>query len=94
MKSFFVYMMTNRSGTLYTGVTSNLARRMAEHKSGEVAGFTSKYRIDRLVYVEPVPTAEAAFMREKQIKGWVRQRKVALVEASNPAWKDLSESLV
>jgi putative endonuclease len=86
-------MLTNRSGTLYTGATSNLSRRMSEHKSGEVPGFTAKYRIARLVYVEVIPTAEAAFVREKQIKGWVRKRKVALVESPNPTWKDLSESI-
>jgi putative endonuclease len=94
MKRFYVYIMTNRSGTLYTGVTSNLARRVLEHKEGVVPGFTSKYRIDRLVYAEPVPTAEAAFKREKQIKGWLRSKKVALVEATNPTWMDLSETIL
>jgi putative endonuclease len=94
MRTFFVYIMTNRSGTLYTGVTNDLARRAAEHKAGEIKGFTSKYRIDRLVYVEPIPTARAAILREKQIKGWVRRRKIALVDSANPTRTDLGDSLV
>jgi putative endonuclease len=82
--------MTNNSGTLYVGVTNNLIRRVAEHKSVATKGFTSRYKITRLVYFEASGDALAAIEREKQIKGWVRRRKIALVAAQNPTWKDLS----
>jgi putative endonuclease len=86
-RSFFVYIMTNRSRTLYVGVTNNLERRLYEHKQKLVPGFTSKYRIDRLVFFE---TTSNVIEREKQIKSWRRSKKVALIERSNPLWKDLS----
>jgi putative endonuclease len=85
--------MTNASRTLYTGVTNDLARRVYEHKNKLVRGFTSKYNINRLVYVEETPDVASAITREKQIKGWLRQKKVGLIEALNPDWKDLSEDL-
>jgi putative endonuclease len=88
----YVYIMTNRSRTLYTGVTSNLQQRVFQHKNKLVAGFTSRYRIDRLVYFEETPDIRDAIAREKQIKGWVRSKKIALIESINPAWEDLSES--
>jgi putative endonuclease len=91
VKRCFVYIMTNRSRTLYTGVTNNLARRVLEHKLKLVPGFTSKYNIRRLVYFELFGDARAAIGREKQIKGWLRAKKIALIESTNPDWKDLSE---
>ena len=90
MKSYFVYIMTNRSKTLYTGVTNNLERRVYEHKNKLVAGFTSKYNITKLVYYEETSNVHAALAREKQIKGWRRAKKSALIEAENPEWKDIS----
>jgi putative endonuclease len=84
--------MTNRRGTLYTGVTNDLRRRVGQHQRGESA-FTSRYRIGKLVYYETTPDIRAAIEREKQIKGWTRAKKVALVTAANPAWKDLSKEL-
>jgi len=82
--------MTNRSKTLYTGVTNNLERRVFEHKNKQLQGFTSKYKIDRLVYYEETSDILSAIEREKQIKGWLRAKKVELVESMNPGWLDLS----
>ena len=89
MAEYYVYIMTNRSGTLYTGVTNDLKRRVYQHKHKLIPGFTSKYAIDRLVYFETTPDVRAAIAREKQIKNWRRQKKVALIEAKNRNWKDL-----
>ena len=83
--------MTNRSGTLYTGITNDLHRRVYEHKNDLISGFTSKYNITRLVYFEETSDVKAAIAREKQIKGWVRAKKVALIEEANHKWRDLSE---
>jgi putative endonuclease len=88
---YFVYIMTNKSGTLYAGVTNNLERRVYEHKHHLVKGFTHKYNIDKLVYFEETTDINAAISREKQIKGWLRKKKIALIESMNPGWKDLSE---
>ena len=82
--------MRNRSGTLYTGVTNNLQRRVNEQRSSSVPGFTSKYRIRHLVYFEITNNVKEASAREKQIKGWVRKRKIELIELVNPDWEDLS----
>ncbi len=82
--------MTNKSRTLYTGVTSDLERRVYEHKQRLVPGFTGKYNITRLVYFEVTYDVRAAIAREKQIKGWLRRKKIALIESVNPEWKDLS----
>jgi len=82
--------MTNRSRTLYVGVTNNLERRVFEHKNHLVEGFTSRYRIDMLVYYEMTPDVEVAIAREKQIKGWLRRKKVALIDTMNPEWDDLA----
>ena len=83
--------MTNHSGTLYTGVTNDLRRRVYEHKQKLVPGFTQKYNITRLVFFEETPDVKAAIAREKQIKGWLRAKKIALIEDANPEWCDLSE---
>ncbi len=91
MKYYYVYTMSNASHTLYTGVTSDLARRVFEHKNQLNAGFTQKYRFTRLVQYQTYTDAVAAIAREKQIKGWRREKKVALIESMNPDWRDLSE---
>ena len=90
MRSYYVYIMTNRSRTLYTGVTANLVRRVYEHTNGLLPGFTWRYRIDRLVHYEITPKVKAAIGREKEIKGWSRAKKIALVGMHNPGWDDLS----
>lgn len=90
-KNYFVYIMSNRTRTLYTGVTNNLERRVSEHKQKLVPGFTSKYNITDLVYYEDYGDIRAAIAREKQIKGWLRSKKIELIESLNPQWQDLSE---
>jgi putative endonuclease len=92
MKHYYVYIMTNRSKTLYTGVTNNLQRRLYEHQHHLVTGFTSKYQITHLVYFEETSDVNAALAREKHIKGGLRAKKVALIESINPDWRDLSEA--
>ena len=91
-KSFYVYIMTNRtrSHVLYTGVTGNLPRRVCEHKNKTTEGFTSRYNLTRLVYYEHFSYPDAAIEREKEIKGWRRNKKLALVESMNPLWYDLA----
>jgi putative endonuclease len=83
MRQYFVYSLTNRSGTLYVGVTNNLSRRLYEHKNKLIPGFTSEYNIDRLVYFEACRDVRSAIAREKQIKRWRREKKVALIESVN-----------
>jgi len=78
---------------LYVGVTNDLARRVNEHKQGLIAGFTSRYRVTRLVYFEEFADIRDAIAREKEIKGWKRSRKTSLIERRNPTWEDLAESL-
>ena len=90
MKTYYVYIMTNRSKTLYTGITNDLKRRVHEHRHKRIPGFTHKYNITRLVYFEESPDVKAAIAREKQIKGWLRAKKVKLIESVNPEWCDLS----
>ena len=90
MKSYYVYILTNRTRTLYTGVTNNLERRVYEHKHKLIPGFTSKYNIDQLVYYEETNSIHVAIEREKEIKSWFRHRKVELIESKNPNWRDLS----
>ena len=91
MKDCYVYIMASRSRTLYTGVTNSLDRRVAEHKLKLIPGFTSLYNIDRLVYFEHHGDIRVAIRREKQIKGWTRAKKLALIASINPGWCDLSE---
>ena len=90
-KEYYVYIMTNKSRTLYTGVTNDLLRRVYEHKHKLVPVFTKKYNIQYLVYYESTSNIYSAIEREKQIKGWLRAKKIALVDSMNPEWKDLSE---
>jgi putative endonuclease len=95
MKQFCVYILTSRrNGTLYVGVTSDLIKRVYEHKEGLAEGFTKKYGVHFLVWYELHHTAETAFAREKQIKKWNRSWKLELIEKSNPDWKDLYSDLV
>ena len=89
-KTYFVYIMTNRSKTLYTGMTNNLVRRVREHKVGIGSMFSAKYKLDRLVYFERFEDVHRAIEREKEIKGWLRVKKIALIVSVNPAWRDLS----
>ena len=88
--NYYIYILTNYSKTLYTGVTNNLIRRVYEHKQKLIAGFTQKYNINRLVYYEETSDIREAIAREKQIKGWLRAKKIALIESMNPEWHDLS----
>ena len=90
MRQYYVYILTNKSGTLYVGVTNDLERRMWEHKGALVPGFTKKYKINQLMYYEETNDIREAIAREKQIKGWRREKKIALIEADNPTWQDLS----
>jgi putative endonuclease len=91
MKQYYVYIMTKQSKTLYTGVTNDLMRRVYEHKNKMIEGFTKKYNIAKLVYYEETNDIQVAISREKQMKGWLRGKKIALIESVNPKWNDLSE---
>ena len=94
MKGAYVYILSNkRNGTLYTGVTSNLVKRIFEHKEKVVSGFSAKYNLDLLVYYEERWSIEEAIQREKQLKAGNRKKKLSLIESINPDWKDLSEYL-
>lgn len=86
-----VYIMTNVSGTLYTGVTSDLVKRVWQHKLKLIEGFTKKYNITKLVHYELTEDIASAIAREKQVKGWLRSKKIKLIEKDNPQWKDLAE---
>ena len=90
-RGFCVYILASRSRNLYTGVTNHLERRLVEHREGLVPGFTSRYRIFRLVHYEAFTDIRYAIAREKEIKGWRREKKVWLIERENPTWEDLSE---
>jgi putative endonuclease len=90
----YVYILTNKSNrVLYIGVTSNLIKRIYEHKNKSIDGFTEKYNVNKLVYFEQYSEIVAAISREKQLKGWLRNRKIELIESLNPEWKDLYDSL-
>jgi putative endonuclease len=82
--------MASRSGTLYIGVTSNIKKRVYEHKNHSIPGFTDKYEIDRLLYFEVIRDSATAIKREKQLKAWRREKKVKLIDSINPEWNDLS----
>ena len=95
MRESYVYIMTNKSNrVLYTGVTTDLKRRVGQHKEGTIAGFTRRYNVNKLVYVEVFPDVRDAIAREKQIKGGSRQKKVDLINAANPEWRDLYDDLL
>ena len=88
---YFVYIVCSRSGTLYIGMTNSIYRRALEHKRGVIEGFASKYGCDRLVYYESFDDVHKAIGREKQLKGWSRTKKIALIESKNPRWEDFAE---
>lgn len=88
---FFVYIMASSSGTVYTGISNNVYRRSGEHELGAGSVFTRKYKCDRLVYYEEYRYVRNAIAREKQVKGYRREKKVALIESMNPTWRDLSQ---
>jgi putative endonuclease len=90
MKRYYVYILANASKTLYTGMTNDLERRIYEHKHKIIPGFAKRYNLTRLVYFEDTTEVKQAIAREKEIKGWVRKKKIALIESTNPGWDDLS----
>ena len=90
-KRYWVYIVASNSGTLYIGVTSRLYFRVMEHKTGTIEGFSSKYKCTRLVYFESFDIVQKAIGREKQLKGWRRSKKIALIESVNPRWEDFAE---
>lgn len=89
-RTYYVYIMSNNSKTLYVGVTNNLERRVWEHRQKRVKGFTERYNITMLMYFESSAQVDDAIAREKQLKGWKRDRKIALIRESNPDWLDLA----
>ncbi len=94
-KYYYVYILTNKNNkVLYTGVTSNLLKRVDEHRRKVIKGFTSKYNVNKLVYYEETQNINGAIIREKQIKGYVRSKKIKLIESKNPNWEDLLEKLI
>ncbi|MBI4699000.1 MAG: GIY-YIG nuclease family protein [Nitrospirae bacterium] len=94
MKYYYVYMLSSkRNGTLYTGVTSDIIKRVYEHKNGLIEGFTLKYNIHNLVWYEMHESVESAIQREKQIKKWKREWKLNLIEKENPDWMDMYENI-
>jgi putative endonuclease len=94
MKNFYVYILcSKRNGTLYTGVTSDIVKRIYEHKHGPVEGFTKKYHVHHLVWYEQHNSAESAITREKHIKKWKRTWKIKMIEKENPQWIDLYENI-
>ena len=91
---YYVYILTNwNNKVMYIGVTNNIVRRLYEHKNKLISGYTSKYNVNKLVYLEETDDINEAIRREKQLKGWKRERKNELVESINPEWKDMSEEM-
>ncbi len=93
MKSYWVYILASKTGTLYIGVTNNLEKRVYEHKNKLIPGFTAKYNIDQLVFYQEFDRVEQAIEMEKKIKGWTRQKKIDLIRTINPGIKDLAEEM-
>jgi putative endonuclease len=91
-KQYFTYIMTNKNNTvLYTGMTHDLAGRVWQHKKGEIEGFTKRYKAQKLIHYEINENVNEAILREKQIKGWLRSKKIELIETDNKEWEDLSQ---
>ena len=90
-REYWVYIMASLSGTLYTGITSDIFTRVMQHKAGEIEGFSRTYKCKRLVYYESYDDVGVAIAREKQIKRWRRSKKIVLIEKMNPRWEDLAE---
>lgn len=93
MKTYWVYILASHRRVLYVGMTSNITRRMYEHRHKLIAGFTQRYNVNQLVYYEQTNRVEAAIEREKQIKGWRREKKLELIRSFNPTWRDFSTEL-
>jgi putative endonuclease len=91
-RRYHTYIMASRTGTIYVGVSGDIETRVRQHKEGKIEGFSKKYKCDRLVYYEVYGQASLAIGREKQLKGWRRSKKIALIEKLNPRWTDLAES--
>ena len=91
MNQYYVYIMSSQTGTLYTGITNELQRRVYQHKNKVMDSFTSRYDVNHLVYFEAFGDVLQAIAREKQIKGWTRRKKLVLIESQNPTWRDLSD---
>ena len=91
---YFVYILTNKSRILYIGVTSDLPARLYQHKNKLIDGFTRQYNVNQLVYFEETSNVLDAIAREKQLKGWRRSRKIALIDSTNPGWRDLAIDLL
>jgi putative endonuclease len=90
-KTYYVYIMTNQSRTLYVGVTNNIQKRVWQHKTGLIEGFTHRYHIDTLIHVESFSDVSSAIAREKQVKRWRREKKFRLIAQQNPDWRGLSD---
>ena len=90
MNRYFVYVLSSTGRTLYVGVTNDLERRLYQHRTGSGSSFTDQYRVGRLVHFEETSDVHAALAREKEIKGWRRSKKIALIESTNPSWSDLA----
>ena len=90
---YWIYFLTNKSFTLYVGVTNNLIKRLWEHQQGILEGFTKKYKINKLIYFEEYQYIEKAIERERQVKGWTRKKKLDLVKSKNPNFEDLSKNI-
>ncbi|MFA5360537.1 MAG: GIY-YIG nuclease family protein [Candidatus Paceibacterota bacterium] len=88
-KQYYIYILTNKSNTLYVGITNDLVRRLYEHKNKLMPGFTKKYNIDKLIYYEVFDDPQVAIQREKEIKGWTRKKKVELIKRMNPGFREL-----
>jgi putative endonuclease len=93
-REYCVYILSSRTRAVYVGFTNDLPRRLQQHRDGKASGFTRRYRITRLVYVETTPDVQAGIAREKQIKGWTRAKKVELIASMNPLWRDLGREIL
>jgi putative endonuclease len=93
LRAYYVYILASKSRVLYTGVTNNIVARVTQRKQKTLPGFTRRYNVDRLVYIEMYQDVRAAISREKQIKGWLRAKKIELIESLNPDWQDLTNQL-
>ena len=89
-RDYFVYILSSPTGVLYTGVTNNLRRRLHEHRTGSIPGFSRRYRVHRLLYFESTPNVHSAIAQEKKIKGMLRAKKLALIREVNPTFRDLA----
>jgi len=93
LKSYYIYILSSKTGTLYVGVTNNLEKRVYEHKNKLIPGFTSKYNVNRLMYYQEFNHIDQAIEMEKKIKGWTRQKKIDLIKSMNPHIKDLAKEM-